>query len=845
MPSATDQKSFEKKGLIRIFFPYFILITLTAFFLKSAYIDHEIHEVKESMESQSKITEMVISNELKRIILDLYFLSRFDEINKKESKAELNAFQEELQTFMEMSKSYRDFAMYWEDGSPAVQVVRGVNGKGLVIAPKLIQNLNESAPQLLDQLAELHLQDLYISGVKDRDGEAYLSLIKPFGLEETIGYLKLDVALVTLMKGLNTSGLEENLRISLLNRDLNWIAGFNSNVLAALKAQTSSEGKSFKSRWLETEQGIHFTNELVISQVLHSTVGKGNLKVGDVLYLSNFVPNDEIYQSHQFVLALFWLSYVAVLIFSLGVCWAFVRLQNQHQEIEESTLKSEGPYRQIVEESRDAILMIKDEVVIFGNAAASDILECPIDVLENQWASTFVHSHSSTDLANFLQNPEEVTAKGLKIDLKTFKNQSITVEILANEIELEGEKVILTTFRDITGRKKAEEEMFESIRASEEASQSKSRFLANVSHEVRGPLNVIMGNTELLDHSGISGEQSGYSKAIVSSAKNLLQIIDEVSALSKVDAGDLELDEVIFDLRQTIDEVVEVYSAEAEDQGNQLNFEMEETIPTLLKGDPLRLKQIISNLVSNGIKYTSNGEVKISVSLEEAFSDLFKYRFEISDTGQGIPVEDQDDIFDSFKRDQTNHGGTGLGLAICKSLVVAMNGEIFIESEMNVGTKFIFTVYFLPTADALENQELNEDKGLLRQDLEGCKLLVVDDKALNQALVKKMLEKFGAEVHVASNGQEAIEWVQSEGYNLVIMDVQMPIMDGLTATRKIRETTNGSLDPDIPIIALTAHALKDDRIGCLKAGMNDYLTKPVYVDRLRKIVIKYAKPIAS
>ncbi|MDX2469726.1 MAG: response regulator [SAR324 cluster bacterium] len=846
MPATASPKEFEKKGLLRIFLPFFILITIVAFSLKSAYVDHEIHEVKVGMESQSKITEMVISNELKRIILDLYFLSRFDEINQKENKIELLAFQEELHTFMEMSRSYRDLSMYREDGSPVLQVVRGLDGKGLSVAKDRIQNLNDSSPQLLDQLAELHLQDLYISGVTNRDGEAYLSLIKPFGNSDAPGYLKLDVALIPLMKGLNTGGLKGSRRLSLLDRDFNWIAGFESKLLKALNTAAYLESQVLKSRWLENEEGIHFTNELVISQVLRSTVGKGNLKVGDVLYLSNFVPQVEIYQDFQFVLAVFWLVYAVILIFTLAVCWAFVRVKNQHREIEESSQKSEEPYRLIVEKSRDAIVIIKNEVVIFGNSAASDLLECPIEVLENQWASTFVHSHSATDLTRFLLSPNETTIKGLKIDLKTFKNHSITVEILAGEIEFEGGDAILATFRDITGRKKADEEMFESIRASEEASQSKSRFLANVSHEVRGPLNIIMGNTELLDHSGINEEQTGYSKAIVSSAKNLLQIIDEVSALSKVDAGDLELEEVIFDLKQTVHDVIEEYSAEAEEQGNQLNIEMEDTIPTLLKGDPARLTQIISNLVSNGIKYTSNGEITVSVSLEEAFSDLFKYRFEISDTGQGIPIEDQDGIFDSFKSaGQTNHGGTGLGLAICKSLVVAMNGEIYIESEMNVGTKFIFTVYFLPTADSLENQELKDDKGLLRQDLEGCKLLVVDDKALNQALVKQMLEKFGAKVHVAGNGQEAIEWIQSESYNLVIMDVQMPIMDGLTATRKIRETTNGSLDPDIPIIALTAHALKDDRVACLNAGMNDYLTKPVYVDRLRKMVIKYAKPIVS
>jgi signal transduction histidine kinase/CheY-like chemotaxis protein len=378
----------------------------------------------------------------------------------------------------------------------------------------------------------------------------------------------------------------------------------------------------------------------------------------------------------------------------------------------------------------------------------------------------------------------------------------------------------------------------------EAASRAKSQFLANVSHEIRTPMNGVLGMAELLLVTSLDQTQRHRVQTLYQSGQSLLAIIEEILDLSKIEAGRLELSEVPFDLRQIIAEVTELLTETARVKGLELICVLPKDLPERVSGDPVRLRQILTNLIGNGVKFTERGRITVSVECRPSPSRKQRLCFSVTDTGPGIAPEMHELIFDAFSQvdgsSSRRYGGTGLGLTICRELVRLMGGEIKVESKPGEGSTFSFIIDLevLPECETkTESIGVSQPPLSPRPPLHGF-VLLAEDNPVNCAVAVAMLEKIGCRVDVANNGLEAVAALKTRRYDVLLMDCQMPEMDGFAATRQIRrmEQTSGRR---LPIIALTAHAMKEDREHCLATGMDDYLTKPYSIEQLRGVLEPY------
>jgi two-component system, sensor histidine kinase len=395
--------------------------------------------------------------------------------------------------------------------------------------------------------------------------------------------------------------------------------------------------------------------------------------------------------------------------------------------------------------------------------------------------------------------------------------------------------------------------------AAERASSAKSEFLARMSHEIRTPMNGVMGMSELLQGTELSARQRRLAETITRSAVGLLEIINDILDFSKIEAGKLELEHIEFALREIIEETIEILVLRARAKGLELRCEIDPSVPAAVRGDPVRLRQVLINLAGNAIKFTEAGEVVVRVAALAADGSL---RFEVSDTGIGIAAEAQSQIFSAFTQADSfttrKYGGTGLGLAICRQLVALMGGVIGVASEQNRGSTFWFEIRMepvaapavlavpavrpavarLPAAAAMLATGVPSATGSV-----GPRILVVEDNAVNREVAAGMLENLGYRSEAAVNGLLALEAVAETTYAAVLMDCQMPVMDGLTATQEIRrrEAASGGR---MPIIALTANAMEANRERCLAAGMDDFLPKPFTQVQLAAVLGRWA-PVAD
>lgn len=401
--------------------------------------------------------------------------------------------------------------------------------------------------------------------------------------------------------------------------------------------------------------------------------------------------------------------------------------------------------------------------------------------------------------------------------------------------------------RDVTERKLMEQKLIEAKEIAENASRAKTMFLANISHEIRTPLNGIIGLCEILSDMDLSHEASSLVKNILTEANMLFGLINNILDLSKIEAGKLEFEHIEFNLRELLLEVANIFTLRAKEKGLDFYCDIPSELPQIVIGDPTRIRQVLYNLLGNAVKFTLKGSVGLSCKILQQDQQVVSIEFYIKDTGIGIPSSKLKDIFQAFVQADASmtrrFGGTGLGISLSKELIELMGGELRCESKEGEGSVFSFnlTMPFADKRDIIFDNECRNEELVSPNCQQGCLgcVLVAEDYESNQKVVKRHLETAGFCVDIASNGREVIELFKKNKYNLVLMDIQMPEMDGYTATEKIRDIEKiNNLSPT-PIIAMTAHALKSDKEKCLSCGMNDYISKPIRKKELISLVSKW------
>lgn len=391
-------------------------------------------------------------------------------------------------------------------------------------------------------------------------------------------------------------------------------------------------------------------------------------------------------------------------------------------------------------------------------------------------------------------------------------------------------------------RNKAEHELIEAKQIAEDSSKAKESFLANVSHEIRTPMNGILGLTQLLQKSKLDEKQLQYINAIRQSSEHLLVIINDLLDFSKMVAGQVEFEKIEFELNGILYNINQTYGSRALEKGIQLLVEMNENVPEKLIGDPVRLNQILVNLIGNAIKFTEEGHVALRISCIESDNNQPRLEFIIEDTGIGIPEDKLDSIFESFKQASSEttrkYGGTGLGLSIVKRLLDAQNGKIQVQSIPGKGSRFVFDLLFKKEESVTVIETADSEA---YHSLKSVRVLLAEDNVVNQLLANDLISHWGAVIDIADNGGIAITMLKQNTYDLVLMDVQMPEVNGLEATEIIRKYCDAPLN-NIPIIAMTANAIKGDNEKYLSIGMTDYITKPFNPLDLNKKIWQYLTP---
>jgi PAS domain S-box-containing protein len=454
--------------------------------------------------------------------------------------------------------------------------------------------------------------------------------------------------------------------------------------------------------------------------------------------------------------------------------------------------------------------------------------------------------------------PPELAARFVAGDRAAMESEGSTVTELALEqpdgatghylvhrasMRVDDGHVLVSIVSDITAQKSLEGRLVAAHEAALGAARAKSNFLANMSHEIRTPMNGVLGMLTLLLDGALGEQEREYISIAHGSAQSLLALLNDVLDFSKIEAGHMALEDVAFDVRALASEVVRLHEPMARARGLALAAALAGDIPAALLGDPLRLRQVTGNLLSNALKFTKEGRVELRLWVEDA-----RLVLEVEDTGIGMGPETCERIFAPFTQEDTSvsrrFGGTGLGLAICRELVTLMGGEITVRSAVGKGSVFRVDLPLREGASEAHDTDARPQPLPVRPALGALRVLVVDDNAVNRIVAQRMLSRLGHEPQLAHDGREAVVAAARGGYDVIVMDVQMPEVDGLEATRAIREHERLLGRAHVPIVALTAHASASDAERCREAGMDHYLTKPLSLAALAGVLsgIEAANP---
>lgn len=521
-------------------------------------------------------------------------------------------------------------------------------------------------------------------------------------------------------------------------------------------------------------------------------------------------------------------------------------VENKNERITDQTIvlektvselkESEAKYKSLIDSIQDGLFIIQDEKFIYVNDPFCTITGY---TKEELFKGTIHDIISDEDLDMVMDNYRrrqqgEKIPSSYEFRLKHKSNRNILINIQVELIKFHGIVASIGTIKDITDQKEYENRLIEEKEKAEIATQSKSMFLAGMSHEIRNHMSSIMGISEVLSETKLSKDQKEYIDVIKASSSNLLLIINDILDFSKIEAGQIILEKKVFNLRDLIDEVIAMHEVRIKHTGLYIKTAIQDQIPEKIYGDRTRLSQILINLISNAIKFTDKGGITITVEEDQEFAEAKNsndnqklLKFKVKDTGVGISEQSTIKLFKPFSQThvaiQRESGGTGLGLAICKQLIQMMGGDIGVESRLNKGSEFWFTIRF-ETGQAELKKAGSQEEYIKNHN--GLKILLVEDNILNQQLTTGILGSKGYEVDVAENGKKGLELYKQNNYDIVLMDVQMPVMDGIQATRLIREYESINHFKKSRIIAVTAYSREGERKRLFDAGMDHYLSKP-------------------
>lgn len=518
----------------------------------------------------------------------------------------------------------------------------------------------------------------------------------------------------------------------------------------------------------------------------------------------------------------------------------------EQKRAENALKESNERYALILEVSSDGWFdwdLVNDTVIYsrrwwleFGND------ESPDNIPISYWKS-LIHPDDVDWVTEFLENIMLSQRETFEFSFQMKKRKGNFAHVLSRcyiQRDASGNKIrMVGSNSDLTETKKIEYTLRKAKEMAEAANMAKGNFLANMSHEIRTPLNGIIGFTELLLHSSLSEEQKEYLRSIFLSGKSLLSLVNQILDFSKIDSGKMELEFISTDLTDLVQSTVDLFQISAASKAIPLNLHLDPNLPRFVSLDPLRMRQVLSNLIGNAIKFTHEGKVEVSVKPIKQKDDIIDIEFAVSDTGIGIDPNSQTKLFDSFSQADTSitrkYGGTGLGLTITSELVHKMNSHLRFESELGTGSTFSFILSLKVNSSGSISSNLFEEKQttpdesvIVENNLIQNDILIVEDNDLNKKLLSKMLLKRypNIKLRYANDGADAVDQFQQKIPDLIFMDLQMPVMDGYTATIQIRKLEKGS-NKKIPIIALTAGAFFSVKDTAMESGMNDFLTKPI------------------